>query len=89
MQIMKQPASALRKLLQCTEADAVNMEWNGKVPLINVVASCVALVLMSLIIFQDNQGTLLTVCPLETLCLPAHTQETSPTSPQATQPEVC
>lgn len=43
---------------------------DGKVPLINVCASSVSLALMTLIMFQDNFGTLLTTCPLETLLLP-------------------
>jgi len=43
---------------------------DSQVALINVVISCISIGLLTLIMFQDNVGTLMTVCPLETLCLP-------------------
>ena len=55
---------------------------DGRVPIINIYCSAFSLLLLSLLVRQETQGTILSMCPLEPILLPPPpAQRNKPTAP--------
>ncbi|EOD04547.1 hypothetical protein EMIHUDRAFT_107699 [Emiliania huxleyi CCMP1516] len=55
---------------------------DGRVPIINIYCSAFSLLLLSLLVRQETQGTILSMCPLEPILLPPPpAQRYKPTAP--------
>jgi len=55
----------------------------NKIPIINFLSSLVSLVLLALLMKNDTEGTLLTTCPMEILCLPRSKFDKRPDPPRS------
>ncbi|EOD18809.1 hypothetical protein EMIHUDRAFT_209398 [Emiliania huxleyi CCMP1516] len=55
---------------------------DGRVPIINIYCSAFSLLLLSMLVRQETQGTILSMCPLEPILLPPPpAQRNKPTAP--------
>jgi len=59
---------------------------DGRVPIINIYCSAFSLLLLSMLVRQETQGTILSMCPLEPILLPPPpAQRNKPTAPLCTK----